>query len=119
MTGIALKLFAAKDILLSLFCIAAATVKLWGFDGAEMAFDGVMSPRNHVLLHCTLFLLLLIRAICYVKHREALRHLHLSVTLLLLLAVVGSFLLNRPLIIFAINDVLLFAAFDALYWSPV
>ena len=52
MAGIALKLLATKDILLCLFCIAAATVKWWGVDGAEMLFDGIMSPNNHILLHC-------------------------------------------------------------------
>lgn len=115
MVGIALKLFAIKDLLLSLICITAATVRWWGPDGAEMLFDGVMSPNNHIIFHCTMLILLMIRAICYLKHKEGLRHVHLVITLLLLLLVAISFLLNRPLIIFAINDVLLLAAFDALY----
>lgn len=115
MVGIALKLFVTKDILLSLICIVAATVKWWGPDGAEMLFDGVMSPNNHLVFHCAMLILLIVRAICYAKHKEGLRHLHLAITLSLLLLVATSFLLNRPLIIFAINDVLLLAAFDALY----
>lgn len=115
MARIALKLLITKDILLCLFCIAAATVKWWGPDGAEMLFDGIMSPNNHIALHCVMLTLLVVRIICYVKHKEGLRHIHLSTTLSLLLLVAISFLLNRPLIIFAINDVLLLAAFDALY----
>lgn len=115
MAKIALKLLTTKDVLLCLFCIAAATVKWWGIDGAEMLFDGIMSSNNHISLHCIMLTLLIIRTICYVKHKEALRHVHLSVTLFLLLLVVISFLLNRPPVIFAINDALLLAAFDALY----